>query len=105
MFGINSEVIGLLTNKEKLAQKIKAEAPAVLDGILDLIRLQCGAADGPTAVVFYTGRTASGAPSTMAAVYAVDPFGQPKGEPLGTMDLKAALQAIPNEAITSKLPW
>lgn len=105
MFGINSEVIGLLTNKEKMAQKIKAEAPAVLDGILDLIRLQCGAKDERTAVVFYSARDMWGQPATMAAVYAVDAFGEIKGEAIGTLDLKAALQAIPNEAITSKLPW
>jgi hypothetical protein len=106
MFGINSEVIGLLTNKQKFAEKIKAEAPPLLNGILELIRMQCGATDDkPTGVFFRTAKLADETTATMADVYELDPFGEPKGKPLGSIDVAAALQAIPNEAITSKLPW
>lgn len=106
MFGINKELISLLADKQKLAEKIKSEAPPVLDGMLDLIRLQCGATDGqPTGVFFRPAKAADGSTVTMADVYALNAFGEPQGQPLGSIDVAAALRAVPNEAITSKLPW
>jgi hypothetical protein len=56
-------------------------------------------------VFFRTAKLADETTATMADVYELDPFGEPKGKPLGSIDVAAALQAIPNEAITSKLPW
>ena len=68
--------------------------------------MQCGATDDkPTGVFFRTAKLADETTATMADVYELDPFGEPKGKPLGSIDVAAALQAIPNEAITSKLPW
>lgn len=105
MFGIPTDLIQLFTNKDKLAEKIKAEAPAVLEAILALIAQQCGAQDGQqAAVVFYQGKNAAGEPTPMARTHAVDAFGD-LGEELGSIDLPAALKAIPNSAITSMLPW
>lgn len=106
MFGINSEIIGLLTNKNKLADKIKAEAPAVLDGLLQLIAHQCGAQEGQrTAVMFYKAKNADGQETTMARVHAIDAFDDLVFPALGTMDVPTALRQVPNEEITSKLPW
>lgn len=106
MFGINSEVIGMLTNKSKLAEKIKAETPAVLDTLLQLIQHQCGAPAGqPAACVFYTAKKADGTEARMVRVHAVDAFGDVTGEPYGTLDVAEALRAVPNEAITNMLPW
>lgn len=105
MFGINSEILGLLTNKNKLADKIKAEAPAVLDGLLQLIAHQCGAQEGQrTAVVFFRTKNAAGQETTMARVHAINAFDE-LAEELGTMDVPTALRQVPNEEITSKLPW
>lgn len=105
MFGIPTDLIQLITNKDKLADKIKAETPAVLETLLQYIAQQCGATDGQqTAVVFYAGRNAEGKSTTMARVHAVDAFGD-LGDELGSMDLPAALKAVPNSAITSMLPW
>lgn len=106
MFGIPTDLIQLVTNKQKLAEKVKAEAPAVLEAILQLIAAQCGAQEGDTtAVVFYTAKDASGKPVTMARVHRVDPFGEMEPEELGTINLPEAIRGIPNEAITDKLPW
>lgn len=106
MFGINSEMIGLLTNKQKLAEKIKSEAPPLLDQLLQLIQHQCGAPEGqPVACVFYTAKLGNGSTARMVRVHAVDAFGDITGEPYGTLNVAEALQAVPNETITQLLPW
>lgn len=106
MFGIPTDLIKLFTNKPLLAEKIKAEAPTVLQMVLQLISAQCGAQEGDTtAVVFYPAKDANGQPVTMARVHRIDPFGDMEFPELGTMNVPEAMRGIPNEAITSKLPW
>jgi len=105
MFGLNADIIKLLTNKDALVDKIKLEVPGIVEGLLAVIAQQCGATEEqPTAVVFFTGNDANGQPATMARVHTINPLGD-LGEEMGTIDLPAALKAIPNETIKKVLPF
>ena len=97
-------IIGMLSDKDKLATTIKDQVPGLLDALLKAISAKAGAAEGEaTAVVFFTAATATG-PTTMARVHRVDAFGE-LGEELSTMDVPAVLRSIPNETITSLMPF
>jgi hypothetical protein len=106
MFGLGKmgDIISLISDKEKLATTIKDQVPGLLDALLKAISAKAGAAEGDeTAVVFFTAATAAG-PTTMARVHRVDAFGE-LGEELSTMDVPAVLRSIPNETITSLMPF
>lgn len=98
------DMVGLLTNKNKLVDTVKEHIPTVLDQLTAQIGAQCGAdAAQPIAVVLFKADTGDGT-TTMARVHTVDAFGD-LGEELGTIDLPEAIRRMPNELITSKLPW
>jgi|GEM_PF-4712088 len=103
-FGNIIEFTQLLSNKAKLAERIKAEVPGVLTFLTTAIANACGAQpDEPVAVVLFKAKTAEGE-TMMARVHRVDAFGD-LGEELGTIDVPAALRAVPNETITNLLPF
>ena len=106
MFGIGKmgDIMGMLADKNKLANSIKEQVPGLLDALLKAISAKAGAAEGEaTAVVFFSATTEAG-PTTMARVHRVDAFGE-LGEELSTLDVPAVLRSIPNETITSILPF
>jgi len=103
MFGNIGEIVGLLSDKKKLATRIKQEVPPLVRQLTTVIAEQCGAEGRPTAVVLFPYAKPDGSTSTMARVHLVTPFGD-LGEDLGTIDLDSALASIPDEAITKLLP-
>lgn len=106
MFGKYAEIIAMVSDKNKLADTIKANAPTVLDGLLQLIAHQCGAQEGQrTAVVFSRSKDANGVETTIARVYAIDAFDDLVFPAIGSMDVPTALRNVPNEEITKHLPW
>src|SRR5262249_6175467 len=97
------ELIKLFTNKNALVAMLKKEAPKALDTLVAEIAEQAGAQPGePVIVALFKANTATG-PTTMARVSRVDEFGT-VGEEVGTIDIPAALEAVPSERITKMLP-
>ena len=104
MLGKIPEMMKLLSDKNALAQKIKGEVPGLIDQLVTVIGAQCGATDAePFGVVLFKANTAQG-PTTMARVHRANAFGE-LGEELGCIDIKAAMQSIPNDVITNMLPF
>jgi hypothetical protein len=98
------EVTKLLSNKNALAEKIKSEVPGLIDQLVAVIGAQCGAEEGtPFAVTLFTADTENGT-TTMARVHRINGMFE-IGEELGTINLRTALAAVPNESITSILPF
>jgi hypothetical protein len=98
------DLLKVLQDKEALANKVKAEVPGALDFLATAIAKECGAVpEEPVAVVLFKANTAEGS-TMMARVHRVDEFGE-LGEELGTIDVPAAMRAVPNESITKFIPF
>lgn len=97
-------MIGLLSNKDKLIERVKREAPPLLEALLAKLAEHAGADPAlPYATTIFKANTKRGM-RTMVRVSRLDAFGE-VGEEFDTIDLVDTLEAIPNDTIKAVLPF
>lgn len=95
-------IIGMI-GKETIATTIKKEAPGFLAQVVAAVAIASGAQPGErVGVMFFTADGEHG-PTPMARTVRLSEMLEPDGE-VGTIDVRATLEAIPDQAIIDMIP-
>lgn len=101
---MNIDMLRMTIGDETIAKEIRGMVPLILSRLVEALGAEAGVAKGtPFSAALFTAANATGTPTTMARVHAINAMMEP-GEEVACFDVVEAFSRIPDATIIGWLP-